>query len=159
MSTSVKNFNNNSRRVFSLLPSKKAWKMTKWAVILMILCLIVMSHWSTCPSSSSTLNTITSEQYSFTGYAGTNTDNVVLGPVSGSLYYLYHIFTPSNWAIRKTNLDGSLAWMASLSFFLILKSLSVDTSEQHVYVAIYANPLDVVRLGAGTGVIVDTQRQ
>ena len=120
-----------------------------------------MSNWSTCPSSSSTLNTITSEQYSFLGYTGgTHTYKMVLGPVSASLYYLHYVFTPGgNSAIRKINLDGSLAWMAALSFWSIVKSLSVNTLEQHVYVASSSNPLDVVRLGAGTGVIVDAQRQ
>ena len=49
--------------------------------------------------------------------------------------------------------------MAALSFNPIMKSLSVGTSEQHVYVARNNNPLDVVRLGAGTGAIVDAQRQ
>ena len=159
MSTLLKNCNNNSRRVFNLLPSKKTWKMTKSVAILLILCLITSSHWSTCPSSSSTSNTITSEQCSFSGYSYTNTHNVVLGPVSASLYFLYRIYTPgSDWAIRKVNADGSLAWMAALSFQAILKSLSVSTSEQYVYVASNANPLDVVRFGAAAGAIVDVQR-
>ena len=47
--------------------------------------------------------------------------------------------------------------MAALSLFPILKSLSVDALEQNVYVAGYTNPLNVVRLGAGTGSIVDAQ--
>ena len=49
--------------------------------------------------------------------------------------------------------------MAALSFLPILKSFSVDALEQYVYVAFYNNPLDVVRLGADTGSIVDAQRQ
>ena len=156
MSSLIKNSNNNSRRVFPVLSSKKAWKMTKWSIILSILCLINMIHWSTCPSSSS--NTITSEQCSFSGYTNTYTRNVVSGPVSASLYYLYNINTSTDkWVIRKANPDGSLAWMAALSFYSIITSLSVDTLEQHVYVAFYNNPLDVVRLGAGTGSIVDAQ--
>ena len=48
--------------------------------------------------------------------------------------------------------------MAALSFNPIVKSLSVDASEQYVYVGRNANPLDVVRLGAGTGAIVGAQR-
>ena len=48
--------------------------------------------------------------------------------------------------------------MAAFYLKPILKSLSVDTLEQYVYVASNANPLDVVRLGAGTGTIVDAQR-
>ena len=50
--------------------------------------------------------------------------------------------------------------MAALSFQPPVKGLSVDTLEQHVYVAAYStNPLDIVRLGTGTGAIVDAQRQ
>ena len=149
--------NNNSRRVFALLSSKKTCKITNWAIILSILCLITTINWSTCPSSTS--NTITSDQCSFSTYTSTTTFNVVLGPVSASLYYLYQISFPSKWVIRKTNPDGSLAWMAALSPQPIVKSLSVDTLEQHVYVASKTNPLDVVRLGTGTGSIVDSQRQ
>ena len=48
--------------------------------------------------------------------------------------------------------------MAALLFQPIIKSLSIDTNEQYVYVAGATNPLDVVRLGAGTGAIVDAQR-
>ena len=157
MSSLFKNCNNNSRRVFALLSSKKTWKMTKCAVILLTLCLITTIRWSTCPSSISTSNTITSEQCSFSSYTSTYTFNVVLGPVSASMYYSYLIFNPVNWAIRKTNSDGSLAWMAALSFEPIKKSLFVDTLEQYVYVASWNNPLEVVRLGAGTGTIVDAQ--
>ena len=69
------------------------------------------------------------------------------------------VYTPYNWAIRKTNPDGSLAWVAALSLDPIIKSLSIDTLEQYVYVGSRTNPLDVVRLGAGTGAIVDAQRQ
>ena len=160
MSAQLENSSINYRRVFLLLPSNKTRKMTKWAVILMILWLITSSHWSTCPSSSSTSNTITSEQFSFSTYANTKTYNVVLGPVSVSLYYLYYISTPGNkWAIRKTNPDGSLAWMAALSFEPTMKSLSVDALEQYVYVVVNTSPLDVVRLGASAGSIVDAQRQ
>ena len=65
----------------------------------------------------------------------------------------------ANWAIRKTKPDGSLAWMAAFSFVAILKSLSVSTLEQTVYVASNTNPLNVVRLRADTGAIVDAQTQ
>ena len=73
--------------------------------------------------------------------------------------YFPSVYIPTfDWAIRKTNSDGSLAWVAALSFEPILDSLSVDTLEQIVYVAGLTNPLDVVRLRADTGSIVDAQR-
>ena len=157
MSILIKNCNNKSRRVFALLPSKKTYMITKWAIILSILCLMTTVHWSTCPSS--TTYTITSEQCSFSGYAITSTYNVALGPVSASLYYSYNLYNNPNymWVVRKINSDGSLAWIAALSFQQIIKSLSVDTLEQYVYVASRTSSLDVVRLGAGTGSIVDAQ--
>ena len=49
--------------------------------------------------------------------------------------------------------------MAALSLNPLLKSLPIDALEQYFYVASKTNPLDVVRLGAGTGSIVDAQRQ
>ena len=76
-----------------------------------------------------------------------------------NIKYSPSVSSPYNWAIRKTNPDGSLTWMAALSFPPIVQSLSVDSSEQYVYVASITNPLDVVRLGAGTGAIVDAQTQ
>ena len=48
--------------------------------------------------------------------------------------------------------------MAALSLLPILKSLSVDALEQYVYVASTTSTLDVVRLRADTGAIVDAQR-
>ena len=48
--------------------------------------------------------------------------------------------------------------MAALLFQPIMKSLSVDTQEQIVYVSGWTSLLDVVRLGADTGAIVDAQR-
>ena len=72
--------------------------------------------------------------------------------------YFLSVLTPTNWVIRKTKPDGSLEWMAALSFGPIMKSLSVDALEQHVYVASSTNPLNVVRFGAGTGSILDAQR-
>ena len=49
--------------------------------------------------------------------------------------------------------------MSALSSYATMEGLSVDSLEQHVYVARKTNPLDVVRLGADTGAIVDAQRQ
>ena len=49
--------------------------------------------------------------------------------------------------------------MAALSSRPLLKSLTIDTLEQYVYVGSYANPLDVIRLGTGIGSIVDAKTQ
>ena len=83
-------------------------------------------------------------------------------PLTESTYIIIN-YPPSvnipgnNWAIRKVKPDGSLAWMAALSFNPLVKSLTVDALEQYVYVARFSSALDVVRFGAGSGAIVDAQ--
>ena len=116
-----------------------------------------LCYWFTCSASGSNSYLTTSDQCSFTGYTTIALD-VVSGPVSNSLYYLYKLTQGSFYtAIRKINQDGSLAWMAVLSITPTHKSLAVDTLELYVYVSYANNPLIVVRLGASTGSIVDAQ--
>ena len=62
------------------------------------------------------------------------------------------------WAIRKINQDGSLAWMAAFAFQSIQKSIVVDDSENYVYIGVYTNPLDVLRISSTTGALIDAQR-
>ena len=150
-------FNNLSSRVFSLLWSKKTTKMAM-LIFLMMTCVISLCNWFTCPASSSTTNTITSEQFSFSSYSSSKSYNVVSGTVTNSLYFSYLISTPNNWAIRKINKDSTSAWMTSLSFDLIQNSLTVDDSESYIYVGSYTDMLEVVRLASGTGALVDAQR-
>ena len=123
------------------------------------LCVLVASICSvltaTCPSSVTSSATITSEQCSYTGYTYAQTYGVAVGPVSSSFYYLYALNTPSTGtAVRKIDASGSLAWMASFSFYPTMKSLSVDVVEQSVYLSSWTNPPIVVRLTASTGSIV-----
>ena len=150
--------NDNPMRITFKFRSSKSLKMNM-LVVLMLACIIPFCYWSTCPSFNSNSFKITSEECSFSGYTTTKAYNVVYGPVSFSLYYMYFITTPNGWAIRKVNQDGSLAWMAALSFSPIIKSLTVDSSEQYVYVASYTNPIDVIKLDSSTGSIVDQRRQ
>ena len=150
--------NDNSIKITFQFISNKSQK-TNMLVVLMLACIIPFCYWSTCPSFTSNSYTITSEECSFTGSSTTSAYKVVFGPVSHSLYYLYYLGTPNSWAIRKINQDGSLAWMAALSFNPIIKSLIFDSSEQYVYVASFTNPVDVVRLSSSTGSIIDQRRQ
>ena len=73
-------------------------------------------------------------------------------------HYSLFITVPSQSAIRKLNSDNTLSWMASISFFPIKRGLAVDPKEQYVWLASYTNPLDVARMLASTGAIVDAQR-
>ena len=78
---------------------------------------------------------------------------------------IFLIITPSvftstiNWAIRKISQDGSLEWTAAFSSDIIMKGLAVDSIEMYAYVGWYANPLDVIRLSATSGALIDAQRQ
>ena len=160
MSALLDSISNLSSNVLSLLLPKRTKKMSLW-VTLTLSYIISLCQWSTCSSSISNSNTITSEQGNFIGYVVTTTYSVVAGPVSNSLYYLYFYRLPSfGLAIRKVNTDGSLAWMAAIiPFDSLYKSLTIDASEKYVYAAYYSSILDVVRFNSSTGAIVDAQHQ
>ena len=66
-------------------------------------------------------------------------------------------FSP-NTVVRKFNTDNTLAWMSAFTFWPMMKSLSFDSNEQHVYLASYSSPLIALRLVASTGAIVTAQR-
>ena len=150
-------FSNHFSLSLNLFWSKKAKKISI-SLFLILSCIIPLCNWFACSTSTSISNTITSDQFNFTGFSSTSAHNVVLGPVSNSLYYLYHISTPSTSVVRKLNPDSYLAWMAVVSFWPIQKSLTVDPSENYAYIASNTNPLDIVRFGSSTGSIVDSQR-
>ena len=57
-------------------------------------------------------------------------------------------------AIRKVDSSGNQVWLASLAFELVEKSLSIDSSEQNVYIARNADPLLVFKLLASNGAIL-----
>ena len=110
---------------------------------------------ATCPPSVPSSAATTTEQCSFSGYTYTYTRGVAVGPVSNSLYYLYHLSTSfDNSAVRKVDASGSQTWMASFAFYPIPKSLSVDAAEQSVYLASNTYPLVVLKLAASGGSIV-----
>ena len=128
-------------------------------VLMMSLCVLAVNICSvqtaTCSSSVPPLTTTTTEQCSFTGYTLTKTYGVAEGQVSKSLYYLYWLSTPSSSAVvRKVDASGSQTWMASFAFQPIIKCLSVDATEQSVYLSRFANPLVVLKLAASDGSII-----
>ena len=128
--------------------------------IWMLIYLIPNSHWSTCSGSSSVTNTITSNQCSYTGYSNAQTYYLASGQVSNSWYYMYYVYnSPNTWVIRKINPDESDAWMAAFYLQPVKKGFAVDLNEQYVYVADTGNPMNVVRLTASTGAVVDEQHQ
>ena len=96
----------------------------------------------------------TIEQGNFSGYTDTQNYGIAVGIVSNSFYYLYCLSTSFNSAVRKINASGTQSWMASFAVDPISKSLSVDASEQSVYLAGLTNPLVVLILAASNGSIV-----
>ena len=128
-------------------------------VLLIMTTSLKTSYWSTCSTSTSTLNTINSEQFSFSTYSNTFVGGVVLGQVSKSLYYLYEMYTGSSndVAVRKINSSYSLVWMAAIHFRPWMKSITIDVNEHHIYFANRANQLIVWRLSTTDGAIVDAQ--
>ena len=73
------------------------------------------------------------EQGSFTSSTTTYLVGAKVGPVSNSTYLMYKLTSSSQTAIRKTNENGTLIWMTGLSGNPLYKSLSVDATEQSVY--------------------------
>ena len=61
MSFPLKHAHYLPRNVLPLLSLKTIWKIYTW-VVLIIACFIPVSYWSTCPSSNSISNSITSDQ-------------------------------------------------------------------------------------------------
>ena len=111
---------------------------------------------ATCSSSSSLA--ITSQQETFSGYTSTSTFNVIYGSVSGSLYYLYNLLSNSYSALRRVNASNSLVWMVGYQFYSLAKSLSIDSSEQYLYLLTRTTPIDWLQLQASDGSFVSSQR-
>ena len=53
--------------------------------------------------------------------------------------------------------SDSQIWLTSFALDPTVKCLSVDPSEQNVYIASNTNPITVMRLSAGDGTIVSQQ--
>ena len=133
--------------------SPRMWLLT----LLVGLCVLALSIYSvqtaTCPASVPVSAATTKEQCTFTEFSSTESDGIVVGPVSNSLYYLYFV-APLGTVVRKVNVSGSQTWVASFAFSPITKSLTVDATEQSVYFASFENPVVVIKLAASTGAIV-----
>ena len=109
---------------------------------------------STCPSSNTNLNSLTTSQWSFTGFGNTKIYTVAAWIITNSLHFVYFIYSPSQTAvIRKFKTDNSIFLMFAISFWPSLKSLWVDINEQHAYLASITNHLNVCKLRTKDGEI------
>ena len=109
----------------------------------------------TCPSSVSNSSATIVEQCSFQAYDSASIEWVASGLVSNSLFYLYKLSAASNdAAVRKVDSSGVQKWMASFQQWPSMKSLSVDASEQQVYLSTYSLQIIILILSASNGGIV-----
>ena len=72
-----------------------------------------------------------------------------------------HILSVSlsgNAAVRKVDASGSQTWMASFALTPLMKSLSVDATEQSVYLASKESPLVMLKLLASDGSVVSQHK-
>ena len=74
--------------------------------------------------------------------------------IQSKLIIFKYLISSSQTAIRKTDVNGTLIWMAGLTGYPLYKSLSVDVSEQSVYLWRAISPIETIRLDAPTGSII-----
>ena len=60
-------------------------------ILIFLLLLTNQTNSLTCPTSSTNVNEITSDTWSYSGYADTFVHGIAVGPVSNSLYFLYYV--------------------------------------------------------------------
>ena len=104
-------------------------------VFIIMIATLISNFWcSTCPSSNTNLNSITTSQWIFTGFRNTRIYAVAAGPITNCLHFVYFINSPSQTAvIRKFKTDNSIFLMFAISFLSSLESLWVDINEQLAY--------------------------
>ena len=131
-------------------------------LILTLLLLMLMmpisssSKWSTSASSSSA---ITTSSNSFSGYSTTTIFQAIAGAVDNSLYFSARLNSPVTIAIIKETSSNTQAWMTVISWTFVFKSLAVDVKEKYEYLSCKTKPLDLIRMDANTGDIVDAETQ
>ena len=136
--------------------SKSFWVHLFWYVLLLFL--TNKAYGMTCSSSIKSSQAITSQTNSYTGYSSSYNDGIIPGPVSNSLYYMTAIYLSAySTVIRKINSDESLDWMKTVLLNPLMKSLSVDDQENHIYFGAISASMGVWRLKANTGAYIDSQ--
>ena len=113
---------------------------------------------STCTSSVSNSNAIITQIDSFSVSSVIKIFGIKEGTVSRSIYYMYGLTQPDYTVLRKINSDNSLNWMISISFYPIVKELSVDSNEQYLYFGGFLPYVNVLQLQASTGTIITIKR-
>lgn len=115
----------------------------------MALC-VSITNAVTCSTPLTGLMSKSTETATILGYDYYSRLNRVVAGTSNMLYSLIYISTPIRAVIRKTDASFVQSWIVSFSFSPISKSLSVDSSEQNVFVASQTTPIVVFRISAST---------
>ena len=139
--------------IYTNIKSSRKW--SRKILPMLVLYLIGCIYWSTCSSSISNPYPLTTNTGSFTGITYSQIHQVVEGPVSLNLYYLYYFMSYS--AIRRVGTDDTLQWMAGLTFGGYGKRMVIDSSEQNLYMWNVGNPLSVMKFQTSDGVIIDSR--
>ena len=133
------------------------------SIKVLMLCLYMLTasiplvEWSTCPSTVPSSAAIVTSQFSFSGYATTWAFGIATSQVSNNIYYMYRLLSAGNIVVRKMDSSDSQIWLTSFALNPTVKCLSVDPSEQNVYIASMTNPITVMRLSANDGTFVSRQ--
>ena len=136
--------------IYSNMKSFIKWSRKILSVLMLYL--IGCIYWSTCSSSISNIYSLTTNAGSFNGYASSSIYQVVGGPVSLNLYYLYYFSTYT--VIRRIGTDDTLKWMAAIVFNGYGKRIAIDSTEQNLYVWDFGTPLNVVKFQTSDGTIL-----
>ena len=134
------------------------WRIWTASLLALIMCLSVCFA-STCPSSISNSTAITREQFTVSEYIPSAL-GIVVSSVSNSFYILNWLHAPGNHTaiVRKLDASGSQIWITAFGDFYYQGRLSVDPTEQYVYLATYDNYLLITRYSASNGAIMGHHR-
>ena len=150
-----------SRIISNLRPAHITRVSVDIKVLMLCFCVLTASiplaEWSTCPSTVPSSAAIITNQFSFSGYATTWAFGIATSQVSNNIYYMYRLLSAGNTVVRKIDSSDSQIWLTSFALDPTVKWLSVDSSEQNVYIASNTNPITVMRLSASDGTIVSQQ--
>ena len=141
--------------------SETTVKLRCRALVVGLLALLMCSSMciaATCPSSTSSLTAISTEQFRFE-WDDIQTYGVVAGPVTNSLYYLNYVYQQGWWwyygneftILLKVDAFGSQSWLFAYYQYPRMKSLSVDTTEQYVYYVRYNDYAKVMKIKTDNG--------
>ena len=131
----------------------------KWPIILLLILIFYQGTAEMCSATSTASFAISKMNDNFISITIGSAEiyGVKVGPVSSDLYYMYRITTHDSTGIRRIKPDDSSAWIFIAPLIPWINSLSIDSSEQSVYIASYASPLQISKFSAENGEFSSSQ--